>query len=249
LAAGMTFARGDWVIMLDGDLQHDPEDIRRLVAEIANGHDLVATYREHRDEKLARLAISWLGNRLNRYLTGVKIRDFGSAYRLFHARLLDMATDTLGYVHYNTPALYMNARSSVELPITQGRRPYGRSKWNLVAFILYNFDFLIHSKKVVQVLLNVGLLGMLIGAILYVAGFLGFAEPARAISAPITLAFTSFLVIMLTVLWRELMQTQRIALGEPPFLVAGIWSDGGEGRASLEPETRLRSGRVLRHAA
>src|SRR5438477_12950675 len=33
LGAGMSVARGDWIIMLDGDLQHDPQDIRRLVAE------------------------------------------------------------------------------------------------------------------------------------------------------------------------------------------------------------------------
>ena len=39
LGAGMSVARGDWIVMLDGDLQHDPQDIRRLVAEIADsGH-------------------------------------------------------------------------------------------------------------------------------------------------------------------------------------------------------------------
>src|SRR5882724_2956693 len=105
LGAGMSVARGDWMVMLDGDLQHDPQDISRLVAEIANGHDLVATYRDRREETSFRLAVTWLGNRVNRYLTGERIRDFGSAYRLFSARLLDMMTDGFGYVHYNTPAL------------------------------------------------------------------------------------------------------------------------------------------------
>src|SRR5437870_3550158 len=105
LGAGMSVARGDWIIMLDGDLQHDPQDIRRLVAEVAHGHDLVATYRDRREETNFRLAVTWLGNHVNRYLTGEQIRDFGSAYRLFSARLLAMMTDGFGYVHYNTPAL------------------------------------------------------------------------------------------------------------------------------------------------
>jgi glycosyltransferase involved in cell wall biosynthesis len=161
LGAVMSVARGDWIIMLDGDLQHDPQDIRRLVAEIANGHDLVATYRDRREETNFRLAVTWAGNRVNRYLTGEQIRDFGSAYRLFSARLLDMMTDGFGYVHYNTPALYINARSRIELPITQFRRRYGASKWNVISLIQYNLDFLIHSKKVTQVLLNIGLLGIL----------------------------------------------------------------------------------------
>jgi glycosyltransferase involved in cell wall biosynthesis len=235
LGAGMSVARGDWIVMLDGDLQHDPQDIRRLVAEIANGHDLVATYRDRREETNFRLAITWVGNRVNRYLTGEQIRDFGSAYRLFSARLLDMMTDGFGYVHYNTPALYINARSRIELPITQFRRRYGASKWNLISLIQYNLDFLIHSKKVTQVLLNIGLLGLLTGAILYISSLMGFAEPARAISAPITIAFTSFLVMLLAVIWREVMQTQRYARGQPPFSIAAIWRDRGDGTPG--PET------------
>jgi glycosyltransferase involved in cell wall biosynthesis len=248
LSAGMTFARGSWVVMLDGDLQHNPEDIRRLVSEIANGYDLIATYRQHREETRFRLIVTWLGNRINRYLTGVEIRDFGSAYRLFSARLLEMLTDRQGYVQYNAPALYINARSCIELPITQFRRPHGRSKWNLIAFILYNFDFLVHSTRVVQVLLGVGLFGALVGVTLYILSQTGLAEPARAISAPISIAFTSFLTIMLTVIWRELMQTQRYARGIPPFLLSEIWHDVGDGMAGLEAEPCLRSGRSIQHS-
>jgi glycosyltransferase involved in cell wall biosynthesis len=246
LSAGMSVARGEWVAMLDGDLQHDPEDIRRLVAETRQGHDLVATYREHRQETPFRIAVSWVGNRVNRYLTGIVIRDFGSAYRLFDARLLDMLTDEAGYVIYNTPALYIHARSLVELPITQFRRRYGHSKWNLIAFILFNMDFLIHSVKLIQLLLGIGLFGLVFGALLYLLNLIGFAEPARAISAPVTIAFTSLLVIILAVLWRELMQTQRYARGIPPFLLTGIWSDTGNGVAGLEDGPRLRSGRTIR---
>jgi undecaprenyl-phosphate 4-deoxy-4-formamido-L-arabinose transferase len=240
----MSVARGEWIVMLDGDLQHDPQDIRRLVAEIANGHDLVATYRDHREETNFRLAVTWVGNRVNRYLTGEQIRDFGSAYRLFSARLLDMMTDGFGYVHYNTPALYINARSSVELPITQFRRRYGASKWNLISLIQYNLDFLIHSKKITQVLLTIGVLGMFVGMALYISSLLGFAEPARAISAPITIAFTSFLVMLLAVIWREVMQTQRYARGQPPFLIAAIWRDGGDGTPGPETRPGFRFARV-----
>ena len=241
LGAGMSVARGDWIVMLDGDLQHDPQDIRRLVAEIANGHDLVATYRERREETNFRLAVTWLGNRVNRYLTGQRIRDFGSAYRLFSARLLDMMRDGFGYVHYNTPALYINARAGVELPITQFRRRYGASKWDLISLIQYNLDFLIHSKKITQVLLNIGMLGIFIGIGLYISSQVGFAEPARAITAPISIAFTSFLVMLLAVIWREVMQTQRYARGQPPFLIAGVWQDCGDGSPCLETGSRFRS--------
>src|SRR5271166_809502 len=152
-----------------------------------------------------------------------------------------MMTDAFGYVHYNTPALYINARSCVELPITQFRRRYGASKWNLISLIQYNLDFLIHSKKITQVLLTIGMLGMFIGVVLYISSLSGFAEPARAITAPITIAFTSFLVMLLAVIWREVMQTQRYARGQPPFLIAAIWRDQGDGVPATERVPGLRT--------
>src|SRR5260370_3674871 len=214
----MSVARGDWIVMLDGDLQHDPQDIRRLVAEISNGHDLVATYRDRREETNFRLAVTWVGNRVNRYLTGQPIRDFGRGYGLVSARLLDMMTDGLGYVHYNTPALYINARSGVERPITQFRRRYGASKWNLISLIQYNLDFLIHSKKITQVLLTIGVLGMFIRMALDISSLSGFAEPARAITAPISIALSSFLVMLLAGPWRPGMENRRHSRGQSPLL-------------------------------
>ncbi len=240
-SAGLSVARGKWVVTMDGDLQHDPKDIPRFVAEIANGHDLVATYRAKRDESLRRKIISFVGNRVNRFLVGLPIMDFGSSFRLFSARLLDMFTDDAGYVHYNTPGLYGNARSYVELPITQAARPFGSSKWGIMAFIMFNIDFFAHSKKLVQFLLNVGILGMITGLVLYLLTVLGFGEPSRAISAPMTISFTSFLVIILTVIWREVMVLRRDALGQPPYLIAGVWMAGSNGSPERDDAPLLRA--------
>jgi dolichol-phosphate mannosyltransferase len=240
LGAGMSIAQGQWIVMIDGDLQHDPKDIRRLVAAADNGHDLVATYRERREERFSRLAVTWIGNRINRYLTGVNIRDFGSAYRLFDSCLLDMLTDTAGYVHYNTPALYMNARSWIELPIAQRHRPFGASKWDLLSFISYNLDFLARSRKVTQLLLTLGTIGMVIGGGLYLLSITNVLEDVRAISAPMSIALASLLIVLSAIIWREVMQTQRLARGEPPYLITGIWR-GRDGQIKREPVALARN--------
>lgn len=247
IGAGMSVARGEWIVMLDGDLQHDPNDITRLLKEIANGHDLVATYREKREETRLRLFITWCMNRVNRYATGVKIRDFGSGYRLFNANLLDMITDQNGYVYYNTPALYIYARSVVEVPITQSRRAHGSSKWTIDAFILFNLDFFLHSKKATQILFTAGIFGIFSGVFLYTVSLLGITE-ARSISAPITIAFTSFLVILLGIVWREVLRTQRFALGLPPFIIRSIWCAGEDSNPTTELEPKLRTGRAIPEA-
>lgn len=243
-SAGMTIAKGDWIIMLDGDLQHDPSDIARLVAEVSNGYDMVATYRSKREETALRLLITFIANRVNRFATGVKVKDFGSGYRLFSARILDMITDARGCVHYNTPALYLYARKIIEIPIVQSRRVHGSSKWTFNQFILFNLDFFLHSKKAIQVLLLLGLIGVFIGASLYLSCFVGFG-PAKAISAPITICFTSFLSFLLAVIWREVLQTQRFALGLPEFLVAAVWTKGPEGQPASVLDATARAGKPL----
>jgi len=245
-SAGMSIARGNWIVMMDGDLQHDPKDISRLLQETKNGHDLVATYRARREETALRLLITWIANKVNRIATGVPVRDFGSGYRLFSTRLLDMLTDQRGHVHYNTPALYLYARSLVEIPIVQSKRPYGSSKWSMTSFILFNLDFFLHAKKTTQILFTLGFIGGIIGCLLYISSFLGFGE-ARAISAPITICFTSALSILLAIIWREVLQTQRFALGLPAFLIHCVWKNSENGVPSPDSKPLFRMVKAPEH--
>ena len=57
--AGLKAARGATAVLIDGDLQNDPADIPRLLAEIARGADLVCGYRaQRRDTRVKRLTSS-----------------------------------------------------------------------------------------------------------------------------------------------------------------------------------------------
>ncbi|HEX3157361.1 MAG TPA: glycosyltransferase family 2 protein, partial [Gemmatimonadaceae bacterium] len=51
MQAGFDHARGDVVVSMDGDLQNDPRDIPRLVATLDEGYDLVAGYRQRRQDR------------------------------------------------------------------------------------------------------------------------------------------------------------------------------------------------------
>ena len=226
LSAGMTVARGEWVIMLDADLQHDPKTILKFFELSREGYDLVASYREHREETAIRKLITLIGNTVNRYLIGAEIKDFGSAFRMINANILTMLTDSRGYVHYNTPAIYLNAKKQVEIPITQHRREHGSSKWTLLAFIFFNLDFIAASPRLTQILLMLSGIGILSGVALYSLFQIGFFADVSAISAPVSIVFTSFTLAILAVVWREVMEVMKVSKGVPPFFISAIWSDG-----------------------
>src|SRR5213078_547546 len=52
LAAGFDHARGEYIIAMDGDLQHDPADIPMFLEKISEGYDIVSGWRKQRIDNL-----------------------------------------------------------------------------------------------------------------------------------------------------------------------------------------------------
>src|SRR3970040_362472 len=77
LAAGLAYARGEIVVLMDGDGQNDPADIPALVANLSQGNDLVAGWRfNRRDPFLNRRLPSMIANRLISWTTRGKLHDY-----------------------------------------------------------------------------------------------------------------------------------------------------------------------------
>src|SRR2546430_4933399 len=82
LAAGFDHAVGDYIIAMDGDLQHDPDDIPKFLEKIVEGYDIVSGWRKERiDNFVMRRIPSRCANWLMAKLSGVDIHDFGTTYK------------------------------------------------------------------------------------------------------------------------------------------------------------------------
>src|SRR4029078_1984367 len=84
LAAGFDNAEGEYVIAMDGDLQHDPEEIPRFLEQLAAGYDIVSGWRKQRiDNFWLRRFPSRCANWLMARLSGVPIHDFGTTFKAY----------------------------------------------------------------------------------------------------------------------------------------------------------------------
>ena len=232
LGAGLTLARGQKIVIMDGDLQHDPEDILSLIEHSFRGYDMVATYRANRGEGIKRRMITWFGNRINRFLTGLDIADFGSTFRVVDRHVLEELTDWQGRVHYNTPMLYAGSKSVIQLPITQYKRRHGQSKWTLNMFLVYNLDFVTASSTLMQFFLMISLGGFIAGLFLYTFKILNIFQDVQALSAPAYILLASLHLALLAIVWREIIEAQKCAKGTPPFIIRAVWP---ENEARQEP--------------
>jgi glycosyltransferase involved in cell wall biosynthesis len=133
MQAGFDHARGEVVVSMDGDLQNDPADIPRLVARLDEGYDLVAGYREKRqDTVITRKIPSWVANRIIRRLTGVQIRDNGCSLKAYRREVLDRL-HLYSEMHRFIPAVAAATAGAriTELPVRHHARRFGQSKYGL----------------------------------------------------------------------------------------------------------------------
>ena len=89
LSAGFDEAQGNIIISLDGDLQHDPEDIPALLAKIEEGYDIASGWRKNRlDNAITRKIPSRIANWLMSKASGIQLRDFGTTFKAYRAEVL-----------------------------------------------------------------------------------------------------------------------------------------------------------------
>ena len=129
--AGLTTARGATLVIIDGDLQNDPADIPKLLAEIARGADLVCGYRLKRRDTLVKRATSRIANAVRSRYTKDGVRDTGCTLKAIRRECVSTLLPFKG-MHRFIPALVKAAGYRlVEVPVNHRPRRFGQSKYGL----------------------------------------------------------------------------------------------------------------------
>jgi len=131
---GLRMARGEWIIMMDGDGQHNPDDIARLL-EYREKYDMVVGARSRQSQTAMHRDLgNWFYNRLASYITKFKIKDLTSGFRLVRATtvrdFIYLLPNTFSYPTTLTMGYLRCGRSVKYVPITTAVRK-GKSKINL----------------------------------------------------------------------------------------------------------------------
>jgi glycosyltransferase involved in cell wall biosynthesis len=142
LMAGFREARGDAVVTIDGDLQDDPAEIPRLLAELEAGADLVSGWKRDRKDAWSKRAASKVFNGVTARMSGVGLHDLNCGFKAYRAevvRSLSLTGDQYRYI----PVLAADEGFRVsELPVNHRPRPFGRSKYGLERYLRGLLDLL-----------------------------------------------------------------------------------------------------------
>ena len=129
--AGLQAARGAIAVLIDGDLQNDPADIPRLLAEIERGADLVCGYRARRKDTLTKRLTSRIANFVRSRFTKDGVRDTGCTLKAMRRECIGALVPFKG-MHRFIPALIKGAGYRLaEIPVHHRPRKFGQSKYGL----------------------------------------------------------------------------------------------------------------------
>lgn len=181
IKTGARAARGEWILFMDGDGQHDPADIPRLLEKAGEGYDLVVGARAGRESQasLARWSANTFYNRFASWMVNRRIDDLTSGFRLVNRRkflsFLYLLPNGFSYPTTSTMAFFRAGYSVGFVSIKAAQRT-GRSHINAlrdgVRFFLIIFKIgTLYSPLKVYFPLAVVLAGL--GVVNYVAGAIG----------------------------------------------------------------------------
>lgn len=128
--AGIKNSSGAVIVMMDGDLQNDPADIKLLLSEMEKGYDVVAGWRWQRKDPLSKKIFSRGANLLRKILIQDKIHDSGCSLKAYRRECF-ADVDLFGEMHRFIPAiLEMEGYKVGEVKVSHHPRVSGVTKYN-----------------------------------------------------------------------------------------------------------------------
>ena len=131
-SAGFDYASGDYVVVLDADLQNDPKDIPAMITKLkADDLDVISGWRKNRQDNGLLMIGSRLGNIIHRWMTAEKIHDHGCSLKVYRAEALE-ELELYGEMHrYITALLAWKGFKVGEIVVAHHPRKYGQTNYSI----------------------------------------------------------------------------------------------------------------------
>ncbi|MFD1256714.1 glycosyltransferase family 2 protein [Mucilaginibacter terrae] len=171
MTAGIDHTTGEYIALLDGDLQNDPKDIPSMLQKLKDEDwDVVAGNRANRqDGVFLRKIPSKIANALIRRMTGVYIKDYGCTLKIFKREIAE-DLGLYGELHRFIPVLAkLQGARITQVDVTHHARIFGKSKYgiNRTFKVISDLILMVFFRKYIQKPMH------LFGSIGFIAVFLG----------------------------------------------------------------------------
>jgi len=181
ITAGLDISQGDWVVVMDCDLQDVPEEIPKLYEKAIQGYDAVLAQRIHRNDKFFKKLFSYFFYKVLRFLSGVEQDNSVANFGIYSRNLIDSINTMREPIRFFPTMVNWVGFKKVRLPVQHNLRKEGNSNYDFYKLFKLAFDVIIsNSQKPLRISVILGftisLISFMVALIYFIQAYLyGFS--------------------------------------------------------------------------
>lgn len=158
ITAGLNQVSGDYVVVLDCDLQDQPEEIEKLFNESQKGFDIVLARRYERKDSFYKKTVSKLFYKTLSYLTGTKQDATVANFGIYSKQVIDEVVKLEEKIKYFPTMVKWVGFSTAYVNVEHASRSEGKSNYNLKKLLNLALDIILaYSDKPLRLIIKFGL--------------------------------------------------------------------------------------------
>lgn len=159
ITAGLDASIGDWIVVMDCDLQDRPDEIPNLYTKAQEGYDLVVAQRLVRQDSFSKRMTSKLFYTVFSYLTDSKQDNSVANFGIYHRKVVDAILSMGDHIRFFPTMSNWVGFNRAYLPVKHSQRAEGKSSYNLIRLFQLAFDNIIaFSDKPLRIMASCGAL-------------------------------------------------------------------------------------------
>ena len=190
--AGLEYATGEAVILMDGDLQHPPALIPQMIAAYEEGYDVVSARRTRTGEKPHRTFLAKHFYKLANKMMDIELMDGVSEFRLFSRKVVNAIISMQEYNRFSKGIFAWVGFNEKVIEYENQVRTVGETKYSLKFSLNYAIQgILSFNDKPLRMCINFGLFCLLISLVYVLWTFIQYlVEPNSLVSGYFTTIFS-----------------------------------------------------------
>ncbi|MCS7027579.1 MAG: glycosyltransferase family 2 protein [Bacteroidia bacterium] len=200
ITAGLDYAQGEWIVVMDCDLQDQPEEIPRLYQKALEGYEVVLARRHNRQDNFFKRSFSKLFYKTLSFLTGIKHDPTVANFGIYHKRIIEVVKSMREHIRFFPVMIYWAGFRQTKIDVEHAPREEGKSSYSFKKLLKLAVDIILaYSEKPLTIIIRIGLsisaIAFLFGIITLVRYLLGKIIVPGYTSLIISIWFFSGLII------------------------------------------------------
>lgn len=135
ILTGLNFATGNYIVIMDDDLQHSPFDILKLYEEIKKGYDVCYANFEHKKQKIWKNLGSWFNGKISEISIGKPKEIYLSPFKIMTKGIVQEIIKFNNLFPYIDGLIFQVTKNITQIDIEHHKREMGKSNYNLIKSI------------------------------------------------------------------------------------------------------------------